>query len=290
MTKQTNGNKGLWIYFVLTYAIALLTWGTMIVFQIPGAAAATAAKVSPVGILIMMLGGFSPSIAGIFMTWRFEGHLLHDLWQRTKQVKFGWKWYLAILSVPLLSLIIQIGVQLARGEQLTQSPLLAHPLNLIGFTILLILGGALAEEFGWRGFALDRLLERWNLWISSLILGILWAFWHLPLFFVPGTVQASRGNIPVEFSIFALWIMSLAFLFTWIYLGTNRSLFAVLLFHTAVDWVQSFSGTIISGSTIDRLVHSLVFAIITMIVVFWWNPNRNPTTSTKPASSLFQPR
>jgi hypothetical protein len=84
--------------------------------------------------------------------------------------------------------------------------------------------------------------------------------------------------------------MSLAFLFTWIYLGTNRSLFAVLLFHTAVDWVQSFSGTIISGSTIDRLVHSLVFAIITMIVVFWWNPNRNPTTSTKPASSLLQPR
>jgi membrane protease YdiL (CAAX protease family) len=219
MANHSNEDKGLWSYFILTYIIMLLTWGVMVVFQIPGASAtSTAAKVTPVG------------------------------------------------------------VQWMRGGTLKQSSLFTHPLSLLGFTISsAILGGAIAEEFGWRGFALDRLLNKWNLWIGSLILGILWVFWHLPLFFIPGTLQASRGNVIVEFPIFALWIMSLVFLFSWLYINTGRSLFAVLLFHAAVDWVNSFSGTIINGGMIDRLVHAVVFAISAVIILIWWNPNRRPT-------------
>jgi membrane protease YdiL (CAAX protease family) len=280
MANHSNEDKGLWSYFILTYIIMLLTWGVMVVFQIPGASAtSTAAKVTPVGVLLLFLGGFSPSIAGAIMTWRVGGRTgLRELWKRTMQFNLGLKWYLTILLIPIAALVVQVGVQWMRGGTLKQSSLFTHPLSLLGFTISsAILGGAIAEEFGWRGFALDRLLNKWNLWIGSLILGILWVFWHLPLFFIPGTLQASRGNVIVEFPIFALWIMSLVFLFSWLYINTGRSLFAVLLFHAAVDWVNSFSGTIINGGMIDRLVHAVVFAISAVIILIWWNPNRRPT-------------
>jgi membrane protease YdiL (CAAX protease family) len=273
--------SGIWSFFILTYIIAALTWGLMVVFQIPGASAtSTTIKATSIGLILLFLGGFSPSIAGIIMTWRVGGRAgLRNLWNRTTQFNFGWKWYLVIVLMPIVVLIVQVAVHLIRGETLKQSPLFIHPLSLIGFTISsAILGGALAEEFGWRGFALDRLLNRWNLWGASTIVGILWVFWHLPLFFIPGTLQQSHGNVIIEFPIFALWIMSLAFLFSWLYINTNRSLLAVLLFHAATDWVNSFSGTIIiNGGVIDRLVHAVVFAISAVIILIWWNPNNRLT-------------
>ena len=278
-SKRGIENKGLWGYFILTYAIAALTWGSMIVFRIPGAAVtSTVARQRPIGVLLLFIGGFSPSIAGIFLIWYMGGRAgLRELWKRTILFKFGWKLYLAIFLLPLLVFVIQLGVQLMRGRALTQSGLLTHPSRLIGFTIQILLGGAIAEEFGWRGFVLDQLFKRWNVGVASLILGIFWAFWHLPLFFIPDTIQASRGNVVKEFPVFALLIVSLAVLFSWVYINTNRSLFAVLLFHTVFDWINTFSGTMMNGDIIDRLVHAVTFTVLAAVVLIWWNLNRQPT-------------
>jgi hypothetical protein len=273
MLEQKDANKGVWAYFVLTYVITLLTWGTMVVFRIPGASAASAAgPVSPFGLLLLFLGGFAPSIAGLIMTWRVAGRAgLRDLWKRASQIHFAGKWYLAILALPLLALIVRVAVQLARGGTVAESSLLIRPLGLVGFTITIILGGPLSEEFGWRGFALDRLLNRWSVWAATLILGMFWVFWHLPLFFIPGTAQESHGNFIAEFGIFVLWILALAVLFTWLYIGTGRSLFAALVFHAAVDWFGSLAGTMITnGGVIDRLVNSLVFALFAVVVLLVW--------------------
>ena len=228
-----NKNRGLWAYFILTYAIMLLTWGVMAVFRIHGASAASGAgKPALGGLVLFFLGGFSPSIAGIFMTWRIGGRDgLRDLWRRATWIDFGWRWYRSLLLIPLLILGLRVGIQLARGGAFVESPLMMKPLHLIGFTIAIILGGPVSEEFGWRGFALDRLLRKWNVVTADLILGIAWAFWHLPLFFIPGTIQQLNGKPSVEFPIFALLVMGLTVFFDWLYIHSDRSVFAVILVH-----------------------------------------------------------
>lgn len=80
---------------------------------------------------------------------------------------------------------------------------------LLAFLISLIFGGPLAEEIGWRGYALPRLHEERNPLVSDLILGVVWGLWHLPLFFIAGTTQSFLAFVP-----FMLWAVGLSVLFT----------------------------------------------------------------------------
>ena len=86
--------------------------------------------------------------------------------------------------------------------------------------------GPVGEEFGWRGFALPRLLERFSPLNASLRLGLIHAAWHLPLFFIPGMPQTQ-----VSFPIFTLGVVSIAIVDTAIYLRTGANLLLAILVH-----------------------------------------------------------
>jgi membrane protease YdiL (CAAX protease family) len=217
---ENKKSDGLYAFFILTYALMLLTWGIMAVFQMRAAAATdTAAPPSAFGMVLFLLGGFSPTIAGAIMAWRVQGRDgLRDLWKRFIQFRLGgvWYWYLVvILGLPLLVRGLQAVVFALRGGTFVEPPFVAQPVSLIGLTVMMFLFGPFSEEFGWRGFALDRLLTRWNALISSLMLGVLWAFWHLPLFFIPGTSQQQMGNPVAMFTGFAVEVVAMSVLFTW---------------------------------------------------------------------------
>ena len=83
-----------------------------------------------------------------------------------------------------------------------QTETLTNPVSFLGFLLLMILGGPLAEELGWRGFARDPLQKGRSALSASLILGVIWALWHLPLFFIEGTSQAAIG---LGSTVFWLW-------------------------------------------------------------------------------------
>ena len=85
-----------------------------------------------------------------------------------------------------------------------------------------MLGFWACEEIGWRGFALPRLLERWNAFTASLILGVVWALWHLPYFFF---------GMPYSFLIYALYLLAVSVLMTWIFNHTQGSLLVAVIFH-----------------------------------------------------------
>jgi len=82
------------------------------------------------------------------------------------------------------------------------------------------------EEIGWRGFALDRLLSRHNDLVASLILGVVWALWHLPLWFMTGT---SQGSMP--FGSFLLMSVALSIIMTWVYVDSGGSMFLAMWTH-----------------------------------------------------------
>ena len=86
------------------------------------------------------------------------------------------------------------------------------------------------EEIGWRGYALPRLAARFGFARASLILGVIWEFWHLPLFFIPGL-----GNYGQSFPIFVLGGIALSVAMAWLYSHTSGSLLLAMLMHSAVN-------------------------------------------------------
>ena len=121
------------------------------------------------------------------------------------------------------------------GGILPDLPVLHNPLLIIyWFIYMLFLGGPLQEEFGWRGYALDRLQSRHTALISSVICGFIWAIWHLPLNFTSDV----GPQYSVVLSMFIGSLISLVLLsvfFIWSYNNTGRSILAVLLFHASIN-------------------------------------------------------
>jgi membrane protease YdiL (CAAX protease family) len=256
---QRHNRSGLWAYLALTYAISWLSWGAMIIFQLPGGSVDPNLPAPPLGgLLLLTLGGFAPSIVGVFMTWRTASRAgLRDLWRRCTQFRLGGRPYLVIFLVPLLLSGTRIAVQLLRGGTLTLPAPLAHPLLLVGFTVQIFLFGPLSEELGWRGFALDRLLARWGSWRASLVLGAVHALWHLPLFFVPGTIQQLWGDPLLNWSLFALGTVGGAVIFTWLHQASGGSVWAAILYHVTSNYAISLVWMSFDGGAIDRLVLAL---------------------------------
>jgi membrane protease YdiL (CAAX protease family) len=106
---------------------------------------------------------------------------------------------------------------------------------IIPFALSTFLVGPL-EEFGWRGYAQDCMQASWNRVISSMNLGIVWALWHLPLFFIKDTYQYNLGAGSQSFWLFIVGIVPLTFVFTWIFNNTNRSTLAAMFFHGQFYW------------------------------------------------------
>ena len=96
--------------------------------------------------------------------------------------------------------------------------------------VIVILLISLGEEFGWRGFALPRLQERYSALNASLILGLVWGFWHFPGFLI-GT------GVPLDmpFTMFLLWTVLATILMTWVYNNTGGSILSAILMHSAAN-------------------------------------------------------
>jgi hypothetical protein len=138
-------------------------------------------------------------------------------------------------SSPAWFLIIVLGYAAITGAALLASSFFHSPRvgtpagRLLLGTLLVALvkdPGPLGEEFGWRGFALPRLLDRHSPLGASLRLGLAHAAWHLPLFFIPGMPQAQ-----VSFPLFAVGVFSIAIVDTALYLRTRANLFFAILVH-----------------------------------------------------------
>jgi membrane protease YdiL (CAAX protease family) len=118
-------------------------------------------------------------------------------------------------------------LQFSAGGPALQAPEPWHTLQL--FVLLFFLGGSFQEEFGWA-YAIDRLQRRWPALPADAALGVLWGLWHLPLFFIPGTGQS---HMPLWS--FLIATVAARIVMVWIYNGANRSILAMLLFHTVFN-------------------------------------------------------
>jgi membrane protease YdiL (CAAX protease family) len=201
---------------------------------VPAALVAQGVRAAPAlaGVLTGPLNpaAWGPLVAALVTTYRAAGAAgVEELLRRGVAVRFGGAWYLAVFL--LFPLLIGGSLLLAAlmGEPVPPSEALADPVVVpVAFLYILFLGGPLQEEFGWRGVLQDGLQRRWGVLAASPAVGFVWGVWHLPLFFIPGdTVYYDR-----PFWGLVLTTVLISVLFAWVYNGTDRSIFAVLLFHT----------------------------------------------------------
>jgi len=135
---------------------------------------------------------------------------------------------------------------------------LSDPSLLLSMVVISFFGAGFAEEFGWRGYALERLQAKWNALISSLILGMIWAFWHFPLWYIEGDVHQIS-----PFFLFALTIVFLSILFTWVYNNAEGSILVVVVLHTTYN-VMSKLGLL---SPMAGVIYIILFFGLALVVI-----------------------
>ncbi len=167
---------------------------------------------------------FGASIAGVItiaLTSGKEG--LRDLTQRALRWRVGFLWWAAALFFTGLLVLPAIAINAALGGGLPSFAFFRQDWYLIPvFFLITMIGGPLGEEFGWRGFALPNLQRKWGPMVASIVIGIVWALWHLPQFFRPETFHAQIGLQLLP--IYVVAEITLAVIITWVYNKTGGSL------------------------------------------------------------------
>ena len=217
--------------------------------------------------LIGPLATFGPMMAAVLLTLGAEGRAgVGAMFKRGFGVSFPRRWWLvAILLWPALQ-GIAYGIGHLSGAEMPEALILTAPWLLLAPLVrTFVLGGPLGEEMGWRGYALDRLQTRWNALVSSLVLGVIHACWHLPLWVVVG--PAART---MPFPLFALNVVTQSVIYTWLYNHSNRSLWPVMLFHT----FQNMLIFNVFGSQVSFIAFGVLFFGTTIAIVIIYGPRR----------------
>lgn len=182
---------------------------------------------------LVILQGSGPLVAAAALTYRETGSL-RPLWARITRWRTSIRWYAMALVLP----VVLLGVALAGlvilggpGVPAGTPPWLTVPLL---FLFVLLLGGG-QEEPGWRGFGLPLLQRRYGALTASLLLGAIWAVWHLPLFVIPGSPQAELSFLP-----YAVMALALSVVFTSMYNATAGSVPVVMVLHAMVNLVTAW--------------------------------------------------
>lgn len=179
-----------------------------------------------------------PFVAAIIMAYREKK--LKELMKKAIKFDFAAKWYAIIfLLFPLLTFLSLFTLKLT-SEFTFDLEIYTKPWMILYFFFeIMLLGGPLQEEFGWRGYALDKLQKEFSAVKSSAILGVIWLIWHFPLYLIPEAGAQYQQLISAEIVSMALGslvtMILVSILFTWVYNNTKKSLLSVLIFHTMLN-------------------------------------------------------
>ena len=209
-----------------------------------------------------------PAIAALLAAALTGGRFaVRELGARLVRWRVGWQWYLVVILGPAVFSLVVAGVYALLGGSwagaappaLREGPWLLLPI----FLGILTLTDGLGEELAWRGFALPRLLTRYNALAASLILGALWGLWHLPLVWTEGATLYHQ-----PFWLFLADITAKSVLFTWVFLHTRGSVLIVMLFHGATNlFIVSPVVASTSDLTLPLLAAGAKWVLVLVVIV-----------------------
>jgi uncharacterized protein len=196
---------------------------------------------------------FMPGIVAVAMTARAGGRRgVAALLGRLVDWQVSARWYLfAIGYMAAVKLAVAVTHRAALGEwpRFGDQPWYLMFAAALGSTLI---GGQAGEETGWRGFLLPELARRFGLPAAGILVGVVWALWHLPLFY--SSVADTFGQ---SFPLYLMQVTALSVAMTWLCVRTRGSLVPVMLLHAAVnntkDIVPSAGSSPVSWLTVAAL-------------------------------------
>jgi membrane protease YdiL (CAAX protease family) len=222
-------------FFALSFGLSWLFWAPVIAAGQDRAAWVT---------VFHILGGHGPLFACLMVvSLAATREDRRDFYRSLLNWRLPVRWYIVFLLAPLALLAVYyLALVLMAGtlEGVTGlPPWWLYPVMFLGMSLV---GGGL-EEPAWRGYALPRLLDRYSPLTATLVLGIVWMVWHLPLFFA---ASVSQTHIP--FGLFTVNGLALSVIFTWGYLYTKGSILMAVILHgglnAALNWYPMQGGTV----------------------------------------------
>ena len=195
---------------------------------------------------------------------------LKDLGRRVVRWRVSPSWYVVVFALPVVIVAtVAILMPLLGAAPLDWSKQPALVSSAVLFAILMILpvGAPVSEEIGWRGVALPRLLIGRSALTASLILGIVWSLWHLPV-----VISDPALRVPVPFM---LLVVPTSVLVTWIFVNTRASVFIAILFYAWFDVVLAYVGAMVSPSDYPLMWWLLLVTetLVAAVVVAVWSPD-----------------
>lgn len=252
---------GIVLIFFLTWPVMLASSG-VVPFQLPFIAA--------------LFAGWGVTIAAVIMTALTLGTVgVVALLKRFLIWRVSWKWYVVALFLypVILSAAVWIDSALT-GRSADFSTVLAYGIfgpaaYLPAFILPFFLTDAISngEELGWRGYVLPRLQARYTALVSSMIIGVIWALWHVPLFLAPD----NTGPFPI----IAVKIVADSVLYTWLYNNTRGSLLLVTLFHATGNTAGVFlpvASTVAGTNTSTLLIQVALEILVVSVVIVTQGP------------------
>lgn len=256
MTTAFPSSRRALVFLAAAFAITWVAWGTLVVL----ANAHTTAYGQWLYMTLYVLGGLGPTIAAYIAVCRTRPQApLREFNQRLLRWRVTPPWYVVALAVPVMLAFMAIGVAVALRPALWGlveiKPWSAFPM----LFAMMIIGGGL-EELGWRGIAQEEWGRAMGDSRAALLIGPIWAVWHLPLFFLPGVSQYHA-----HFPLFLLGVMGNALLFGWLYSHT-RSILLCVFMHAATNatiamgvMIPAHQGLSLIGPCLSLGVGALLF-------------------------------
>lgn len=268
----------LWQFFILAFALAWIVFFAL----------AALSRRIPVYLLqpLSLLGVFAPGLAAIAITALNSGRtglraLLSPLFRWRVQPR----WYLfAIFYMPAVKLLVALIYRLIAGVWPRFG---SEAWYLMLIALIFSTPFQAGEEIGWRGFALPRLATRYGPAGASLILGVIWALWHLPLFFVHGADTYGQS-----LTVYVLQVTALSVAIAWLYFRSGKSLLLTMLLHAAINNTKDIVPSITAGannifslqaSTVAWLTASVLWVCVGYLLFSMrsWGSQQAVTISTK---------
>lgn len=220
------------------------------------------------GSVLMLIGLIAPAVVStIFVLVSGSDELKNDL--KDKIISFyKVKWINVFWAVVVFALIVVFSILLSLlfGQSLKQFSFtddFSFTGVGIGTAFVTITLASIIEEVGWKGYCEDSIGQYMNWFWESLLFGALWSLWHLPLIFIQGTYQAGLMVNPLYVINFFISGIPLGYIITWVYLVSDRSILACMIFHLFVNFMQEK----IAMTPETKCLETIVVIIATVIIV-----------------------
>jgi uncharacterized protein len=253
-------------FFIVTFLWSWLIWMPLVLAGF-GVLNIDKNLLSVITYPIIIVGAFGPAAGAIYSIKTLEGNKAVKLFLKSfLSLKFSWKLWVAIFLIIGLTNIIAWYVPELFGY--ARIPMLLPNAYIfpLYWLIMVLLGGG-QEEIGWRGYIMPFLESKYGLWIGNIILGFIWAGWHIPLWFIPGATQTY-----MPFIAFVIGLTGLSFFLSWVIKRSNGRPISGLIAHGAFNAFIPLFPTLIMESGVFQLrfwLHEILILCIGIFIMFY---------------------